>query len=464
MTIKQKISYLYFGITFGILILFSFGTYAIMRNLLLNEIDNELEIVIDLIEESYNPNEDNFTESGFPKENSSRYDKYFLILYNTANRPVYKSLPAKNFKFKSTMISEDNSGQTINLSLNDSVQRQKETAFRIMNEELFYNDKNVGRLTIGISIESIEKSMSNLVISLTIAIFVVMIVVVFIGYVFTKRSLKPIADITKRARHISSTNLNERIEIKNMDELGELSSVLNDLLERLEKAFKNQQEFIADATHELKTPLAILRTHWEEELNNPALPLEIKKKMVHDIETISRLTHLINNLLLLSKSELINSGFKFECTDLSVIVKEVFNDLKFMAENKEQKIVIAEIDEATISGDKMRLYQLFFNLIDNAIRYTPNKGSILIALRIEKNNVLFEVTNSGSGIAEEEQENIFQRFYRLQKDRARKTGGSGLGLSICKLIADLHNGTIKVKSKINSDTTFQVLLPLKNNS
>jgi signal transduction histidine kinase len=283
------------------------------------------------------------------------------------------------------------------------------------------------------------------------------------GFYLTTKSLRPIDIITNRARQISHSNLADRIKIYNEDdELGKLSIVLNDLFDRLHKAFISQQEFLADAAHELKTPLSVLRLHWESEINNPALTLDLKEKLVQDVETISRLSHLINNLLLLSKTESITANFEFKSLNLDEILSEVIADADILAKFKEQEIVIVDSSAAEISGDKLRLYQLFFNLVDNAVKYSPERENIYISLRVEGDSAIVEIKDNGSGIPPEDLPNIFERFYRVHKDRARKSGGSGLGLAISKLIVESHGGSIEVASELTKGSTFRVILPILN--
>jgi signal transduction histidine kinase len=281
------------------------------------------------------------------------------------------------------------------------------------------------------------------------------------SYLLTGKALNPVNIITQKANRISQNNLQERIQVPvENDELGQLSQVLNRLLDRLEKAFTTQQQFLADAAHELKTPLAVLRAHWESELNNAKLSLDIKEKFVQDIETLSRLSHLINNLLLLSKTEALRSTFEFETIQLDEVINEVLSDARILAEMRSQTIEAVDMQPVKINGDRMRLYQLFFNIIDNAIRYGKESGKIWITVKPGDMWTIVEIRDNGPGIAAEDLPYIFDRFYRAQKDRARKTGGSGLGLSICQLIVQSHDGKIEVESSLEEGSVFKLSFPV----
>ncbi len=181
---------------------------------------------------------------------------------------------------------------------------------------------------------------------------------------------------------------------------------------------------------------------------------------MQDIETIGRLNQMINKFLFLAQTEDVYDKMDLSNIQLDEFLTDIINDAKILAELKEQSIDIVELTPLVIKGDRNQLYQLFFNLIDNAIKYTPEKGKIWISLREMDQNVKIQIRDNGVGIGENELSNIFNRFYRVDKDRSRKTGGSGLGLAICKMIVDSHNGKIIVDSEVSKGSTFTVLIPL----
>jgi len=281
------------------------------------------------------------------------------------------------------------------------------------------------------------------------------------AYYIIDKFLYPIKIITNKAQEISSSNLNERIEVKNeQDELGRLTQTLNNLLERLSNAFESQRSFMADAAHELKTPLSVLRAHWENELNNPKLDDKFKERLVQDVEQIGRLNQLINKLLFLSQTDDVYEKLDITSFRLDEFLRDIINDTRILADLKKQTIDKIELAPLTIHADQGQLYQLFFNLLDNAIKYTPEKGKIWLTLREVANQAEINIRDNGQGIETKELDKIFERFYRIDKDRSRKTGGSGLGLAICKLVVNAHKGSISVKSEPKKGTTFTIELPL----
>ena len=470
MKIHTRLSLWYFSVSFIILLVFSLGTYLGMQRLLFRALDQELNILIDSIERNYDPFFDHFEDLLFSPDNSNRYLEHYIQIYNIDNDLIYASpMTARVDLGLSVLTQSDKLNVNRQGHIYQNFPWNQENllgimTFRVVGRKIFFNNRPIGWVVVGLPIQRIEKSMENLLRVLIISIILAVIMIATGGYILTRKALNPVNQITSRAREISFRNLNQRIEVYNPDdELGKLSLVLNDLLERLQKAFESQRQFLADAAHELKTPLAILRTHWEDEINNSDISLDQKEKFVQDIETISRLSHLINNLLLLSQTEAVEINFNFAPIRLDEIIRDVIDDATILAEIKKQSIEIRELAVLTVMGDKMRLYQLFFNIIDNAIKYSDQESKILVSLDRQNNYARIEIQDNGDGISKEDLPHVFERFYRIKKDRARQTGGSGLGLAISKLIVDSHHGSIQLKSELGKGSVFTVFLPLLKN-
>ena len=467
MKIRARLTLWYFSISFFILIIFCAGTYYGVKNLLFSTLDKELDVIASTIEQSYSINNDNFSELSKDPENSIDFSQYYLVLYNRDKYLIYSSRIARKLSFKIPLTEKK---YKISYLIDSKVFNQNEffnsrkngaITFRLMNRRLISDNHTIGWITVGLPIGHIEYSMDHLIYYILTGGFIGILLISIGSYFLIQKTLSPVNIITKKANRISKNNLDERIEINNQDdELGQLSIVLNNLLDRLQIAFESQQQFMADAAHELKTPLSILRSNWESELNNPEIPLDLKEKFVKDIETITRLNHLINNLLLLSQTESPKSQFEFKKVRIDEVLREAVADIKILSDIKSQKIIIKNFLPEIVLGDKLRLFQLFFNLLENGVKYTQEKGNITLNVILSPEFVIVEISDNGPGIPQEDIPFIFNRFYRVQKDRARKTGGTGLGLSICKLIVDLHKGKIEVNSKLGEGTTFKVKLPL----
>jgi len=234
------------------------------------------------------------------------------------------------------------------------------------------------------------------------------------------------------------------------------------MISRLRHSFDQVRQFSVDASHELRTPITIMRGEVELALRNPKAPEEYRRILVSNLEEIVRLSAIIDNLLTLSKAETGQHDIHFdEQVDLSVLIAELFEDIEIIAQKKQMNILLARNEPIAISGDSIRLRQLFLNLIDNAIKYTPEKGTVTISSERSGEWAVVRVKDTGIGISPEDRSKIFDRFYRVDKGRSRDMGGSGLGLSIAKWTAELHKGRIEVESEPGCGSTFSVFLPLR---
>lgn len=464
MKIRSRLVLWYFFTSLILLLVFSLGTYLGMRHLLFVTLDDELNEKIDEIFASYVPETESFEALNHPYFVETELSNYYLVIFNKYSQKIFSTKIAEAADVKFLPQNSDTSF-TLTLKfgrefyLNNSL--NNEAVFRLIGRDVSVNNKSAGYVLIGQSFERLYESMDKLLYILFISIAVATLLIVMLSYFLTDRSLKPIDKLIFQARQIGHKNLTERLDVENPeDEIGRLTNVLNDLLRRLQNAFDKEQEFMADAAHELKTPLTVLRAHWEDELNNKILPDEFKEKLVKDIETITRLSKLINNLMLLSNTEYFQLRAEFEKVNLEELINEVVSNTKILAEVKNQNINMIELTQIIIDGDKAKLYQLFFNIIDNAIKYTPEKGNINISLKKEHDSAIVEIKDSGIGIPEKDLPNIFRRFYRVHKDRSKKLGGNGLGLSIAKLITEIHRGQIFVESQSGNGSSFIIKLPI----
>jgi len=464
MKIRTRLVLWYFFATLILLLIFSIGTYLGMKQLLLNSLDNELDQMRDDISSSFNNETNSFDILSSPFFVQTELSNYYLILYNNENQQIFESKAVSLTDIELPISKADTNYSTtakFKTALDAKDSSTRYAKYRIVGSKLYSEGSLIGYVVIGQSFEKLYESMDKLLSVLLFSIGIATLIILLLSYFLTERSLKPIDSLISQAKRISRENLNDRLDVENPeDEIGRLTNVLNGLLKRLQDAFEKEQEFMADAAHELKTPLTVLRTHWEDELSNKLLPDNVKEKLVKDIETITRLSKLINNLLLLSNSEYATLRADFENLDLAGLVKEVVSNTSVLAELKNQTINLVELTTVFVEGDKAKLYQLFFNLIDNAINYTPENGNINISVKKESPFALVEITDNGIGIPEKDLPNIFRRFYRVHKDRSKKLGGNGLGLAIVKLITDIHSGEVVVESQVGKGSSFLIKLPI----
>jgi len=279
------------------------------------------------------------------------------------------------------------------------------------------------------------------------------------GWFLARKSLSPIGYIASKAQSISSNNLSERLIPRGTkDEMDELIQTINGMIARLDASFKRMAEFTADASHELKTPICAMKGEAEVLLSKERKVEEYQEELAHFIEQFEHMARMINDLILLSKFDSSQAELKVIPLRLDLLVKDICNLFKILAEQKDLDLIIEPFPEVMVIGDKIRLQQLFTNLIDNAIKYT-SQGSIQISVEKNGETALVKIKDTGIGIPKEEQANVFKRFYRADKSRSRETGGVGLGLSIAEWIAHAHQGKIDVYSELNQGSTFTVYLP-----
>jgi len=282
-----------------------------------------------------------------------------------------------------------------------------------------------------------------------------------IGWFLAMKALRPVAVITATARRIGAENLNERIEVDNRgDEIGMLAATVNEMIERLEDSFKQIRQFSADASHELKTPLTILKGEMEIALRSTGDASAMRETITSSLEEVERMSSIVKNLLDLTKIGVEKEAVPMQRVHLEKILLERFEHFRRFALDRGLTLKVVKNERAVVEADPLRIGQLFYNLIDNAIKYTPKRGRVELSVSRDGGDAVFMVKDTGVGIKEADLPHIFDRFYRVDKARASDTGGAGLGLSICREIAETYGGGISAKSPSGKGTTFMVRLPL----
>jgi heavy metal sensor kinase len=282
------------------------------------------------------------------------------------------------------------------------------------------------------------------------------------GYWLSRRALAPVDQITRTARSISLQNLSSRLIVPQTgDELQRLSETLNGMLGRLEAAFKKIIQFTADASHELRTPVAVMRTRTELSLRKPRSTDEYRETIAQVHSELEKTSELVERLMFLARADYGGEVLQLSTTDLGAVVREAYRQGQMLSEAKEIDFrKQMPVQPVWVKADAHALRRLFLILIDNAIKYTPKGGRVDIVVREESGLAVGEVRDTGIGIAQEDLPNIFERFYRADKARSRESGGVGLGLSIGRWISEAHGGTIDVQSSLGSGSIFRLRLPL----
>jgi two-component system OmpR family sensor kinase len=281
------------------------------------------------------------------------------------------------------------------------------------------------------------------------------------GWLLARRALAPVDRMTLAARRISAERLTERLEETGIgDELDRLAVTLNAMLGRLDDAFRQIRQFSADASHELQTPLTILKGELEVALRHTRTPQEYQQTLRSALEETDRIAVLVDGLLLLSRADAGVLRMDRRPVDLAQLLLEVHIQAKVLAAAKRLSLELEPPEPLVMPGDHDRLRRMVLNLVENAIKYTPEGGRLSLTLERRQGWALLYVSDTGIGIAPEEQERIFQRFYRAEDIRVHGPEGSGLGLCIARSIAEAHGGRILVDSTPGRGSTFTVHLPL----
>lgn len=280
------------------------------------------------------------------------------------------------------------------------------------------------------------------------------------GWWMTRKAIAPLTALTQSVQKIHERNLRQPLpRSRNGDELDQLTEVFNAMTTRLDDAFQRIREFTLHASHELKTPLTVMRGELETALRENALPVAQKERMLSQIDEIERLAKIVDGLTLLTKADAGQIPLKFEPLRLDELVRENAADAKILAQPTGVDVELLQCDETTISGDRHRLRQLLLNLADNAVKYNIPAGSVKISLRRNGRGAQLEMANTGPGLGAEQQAHVFDRFFRGDASHNNATDGCGLGLSIAQWITAAHGGTIQFDSKQNEMTTVTVNLP-----
>jgi heavy metal sensor kinase len=305
--------------------------------------------------------------------------------------------------------------------------------------------------------EGLRRELRELSLVLVLSFPVALGIAGFGGYALARSVLAPVSRMTDQARMITAEQLGQRLPVVNPhDELGQLARVFNDTFARLERSFDQLRRFTADASHELRTPLTAIRSVGEVGLRGHHDERAYREVIGSMLEESDRLARLVDSLLTLSRADGGHVKLTRERTDLVELAREVVGHLSVLAEEKHQSITIEAPEPVYAFVDRLVLRQAVVNLVDNAIKYSPQKARIHIVALHDGDSPVVEVIDAGPGIPAEHQEHVFERFYRADKARARELGGTGLGLAIARWAVEAHGGRLELDSEEGKGCTFRI--------
>ncbi len=333
-------------------------------------------------------------------------------------------------------------------------------AMRVLTSPMFLRGELLANVQTVALLDTVNEARKGLLLVMGGGSVLAVIASIIVGTWLSRRALKPIREITVAAESIAKTDdLNTRLAWNGpKDELGHLTSVFNNMMERLQDLFSVQQRFVADVSHELRTPLTSIRGN-----------LDLIKRYGMDdmsLEAIEsetdRMARMVNDLLLLARADYGGLTLDREPLDLDTVVIEAHQQAQILVKDRDLTVSLQRFEPVRVNGNADRIKQLLLNLLSNAIKFTPDGGRIMLSLYADNQQAILQVVDNGIGMSEQDRKHIFDRFY--QADLSRKRGvvnaeSSGLGLSIVKWIVEAHDGTISVESVLDEGTTFTVRIP-----
>ncbi len=337
-------------------------------------------------------------------------------------------------------------------------------AFRILSRPLPVEQQRF-TLTGAYSLSDIDAVLSQLRALFLVAIPGLLLVSAIGGSAMARRSLAPVSAMSRQAAVISATNMYERLPVGGGEELAGLARVVNGLLDRLEASFDQQRRFVTDASHELRTPTAVVRTEADVTLSREhRTEVEYRESVTVIQDAARRLTRIVDDLFLLSRADSGHLVMRREPLDLEELVQEATRAVRSVASERGVDIVLRDVVEAPLTGDTDLLGRLLLNLLDNAIKHSPRGGTVDVTMQLRGAQCDVRVGDTGPGIPPDALSRIFERFYRVDSARSRSetsaTSGAGLGLAIARRIAEMHGGTVDVALSRPGRTEFVVSLPV----
>ncbi len=340
-------------------------------------------------------------------------------------------------------------------------QRFSGNAYRVIAVPYAREGQRVSVLTIGTSLKPIERVLGSFLQATGLGIPLVLILTSFVGLFFVKRLLGPIEEIARTANRITHEDLDARIKTEHLDsEIEYLVGSFNDMIGRLERSFTHINEFSSQVAHELKTPLAIIKGESELALGQPRDVDEYRSTIRINMEEASRMRKTIEDLLLLARLDYHPEGFNFQSFDFVEFFREICEQTEILAADKGHQIkAVLPDSKILITADKLHLRRMFFNIIDNALKYTLPPGEIKLQVACKRKKILVLISDNGVGIPAQDISKIFDKFYHSDRTGQNEFRSNGLGLSIVHSILKIHHGQVRVTSRINQGTTFHIMLP-----
>lgn len=447
--LKIRLTVWYISLLAAILALFCTYLYWQFDKTLLKQVDNQLKVtaseMIILIQQKNFPIFENYLQSDQSSNNIINANLLVRIIGDDGK--IWDQVGrAKNLtKFIPKQVGMTNI-------------KYQNYYWRIYSQNLYYHHQKKLWIQVAESLEEITRAKEHLLTIMLLGLPLMLVIASFGGFFLTSTSLLPIQKIIRTAEVIRPNEINRRINYSgSLDEVGRLAMTLDRMLERLQAAFENERRFTANASHELRTPLTVMKGRIEVTLSRERNIADYKNTL-NDLEKeVNRLIRITDGLLLLTRLE--QTTLNTQGVNIDNLLEVLVESFQSRAEEKSITLIDDISPNLTIVGDSDYIISLFMNLLDNAFKYTPRNGKVVVEAWKEDNQVSIIITNNGQGIPQEALPHLFQRFYRVENDLDEHRSGVGLGLAIAEEIVRLHKGVITVDSQPFNFTRFKVILP-----
>ncbi|MGA1932210.1 sensor histidine kinase [Arcobacter sp. YIC-464] len=446
-SIKKKLLIYNIIIQFIILIILSLSIYKTLKISTLDKMQTSLKVIILDVVDDILDHKTNLHFSLYNEEKEYNFSPLYIRLVE--NNKEKKVINSTNFPSE--------------ISINDKQTKKNSVFFNELDDYIVGNiifdiDKQEYIVQVATDYKILNSTLENLFYILLFIIPIVLIFSITGGYFLIYKSFKPIEEILSSLKLINASDLSQRVKkLHSNDEVDLLIDEINNLLQRLEISFKKINQFSSDASHELKTPLTIIRGEIEIALRKDRDKSEYKNSLEVCLDEVLRIQNTIDDLLFLAKNDT-NISDNYTDIYLDEITLESISELKSYALSKEITLEANIKDMSQIKGYPSLLKVAIKNLIKNAINFSFENSVVKISCYKENKSTIISVEDTGIGIAKDEQERIFEEFYRTDKSRNKNSGGTGLGMAICNKIVKIHNGTIELESEVNNGTIVKIIL------
>ncbi len=444
--------------SFALFWLLTFGLYKKIDGILISEsewIENVIKAEIQYGEDEVIGEISEHIETTGADEYTIVFSKDLKIIYSSPN--LNKSNFPLSLLQQIETINTSSRIQSIKINKNDM-------NYRVLAKRIVLPENKEFILEISASLREVEALQRQLIYWLLVIAPLVGIPFILWARSFASKISRPLEEMSAGAKKITVNKLSKNIEIRSSyKEANDLADSFNDMIQRLDQSILEIKRFTSDASHELRTPLSVLKSQIQIALRNKETPHQFGEIFKNELVEVNYMEKIVDNLLTLSRYDSGKITLKKSIVDLSDLCIEQYEKIKILAKSKNVRIVLGSIHPAKIMGDKIFLTQVIFNLLDNAVKYNKEGGKVYIDLRVlqEEESCLVTIRNTGTGIPKADIHRVFDRFYRVDKSRSREIMGSGLGLSIVKLIVELHGGKVTIGSEENK-TIVIVALPLSS--